>query len=205
MFMREKLVQELKSVICIMFVQLPLCSQMPLVSAFQACGPLKTLKSINTHINAFEHCQKWCLHDDPCVNQHLSKTTFLRPLADPDLFSIKSCANQTAQKQNPSAGSRAMKTWSPRLTVNLGHRGVRLVEKVPPVLRALPAGFLKRLKVLKLALIDFCRLFSASKNWSWRHHVHEKKNHSEIEICDLHRACSGSKMPPVKVFQACRP
>ena len=52
-------------------------------------------------------------------------------------------------------------TWSPRLTVNLGHRGVRLVEKVPPVLRVFPVSFSKHLKLQKLALIEFCRLFFA--------------------------------------------
>ena len=54
-------------------------------------------------------------------------------------------------------------TWSPRLTVNLGHRGVRLVEQVPPVLRLLPTSFSKRLKLPELALINFCVLFRASK------------------------------------------
>ena len=52
-----------------------------------------------------------------------------------------------------------MITWSPRLTVNLGHREVRLVEKVPPVLWVLPVSFLKRLKLLKLALVDFLSTF----------------------------------------------
>ena len=83
-------------------------------------------------------------------------------------------------------------TWSPRLTVNLGPRGMRLVEKVPPVLRVLPVIFSKWLKLRKFAFIGFVDFFSPSENVPWRHHLHEKKNRSEIEICHLYPASSAS-------------
>ena len=44
MSMRQKIAQKLKSVICIMLVQLRLCSKMPPVSVFEACEPEKTWK-----------------------------------------------------------------------------------------------------------------------------------------------------------------
>ena len=59
-------------------------------------------------------------HDQSCDHlkiqnfvPHLNswKTNFLRPLAYPGVFSIKSCAGFNAQKQNPSVGSRAIKIF----------------------------------------------------------------------------------------------
>jgi len=53
----------------------------------------------------FRHFQNFV----PQLNS--SKTNFLRPLADPGVFSIESCAIFNAQQQNASVGSRAIKIF----------------------------------------------------------------------------------------------
>ena len=103
---------------------------------------------------------------------NLLKTNFLEPLAYPNFFSIKICANQKPQKQNPAAESRAMKIFrfQPHICVQLtfeaksplAHK--ELLFEVPSLRIILSTPKLQNTSETHIILAGIRILPSASKN-----------------------------------------